>query len=317
MSVISSTIPPDRFDYFPKLPREVQLLVWDFFEASFLQIRHVFSYLSLDDFEYWEEDRETRRRIWLDFKSAPVDFAAVDSALASRHEISLPRHTRWLAERPHHGTYATFPQPTWMNFKLDRFCFHPMKSTPKMPPLISRMLTGYFPSLKRDKNFMNPQTLKFDMSHWFFRIQHLELHFHDPHTPLGEIDKFAIEVHPSLKTISLMVKHADLFNYREPLLPLGPLPNYRLWLEGKFLELTNQEIIIVSGDVGTILSKAKDPCPYSTHGEIRPAVAAKVLEFQQEIRNLMKHRVVSVSPVVQIKIMGYYWIHDESIPSTI
>ncbi|KAK6208196.1 hypothetical protein LQW54_006977 [Pestalotiopsis sp. IQ-011] len=306
MSLISSIIPPDRFDYFLKLPREVQLLVWDFYEADCLKIRHVFSYYDFDGFKYEQEEQDSWQRVY-SFKECPksglIDFSAVDSAVASRHEILLPRHTRWLLEAkyPERDTSTTFSQNTWMNFKLDSFCFHPVKGKPKMPPAISRILTGYFPSLKRDRSFMDPRTLNFDLSHWFFRIQHLELHFHEPHTPLGEIDKFALELHPSLKTISLVVKQADLFDYRQPAPQPGPgSARGGIWLNAR-------EINIVSNDAGVILSRARDPSPLSSYVGGNTAVAAKVLEFQQEVRNLVKHRVVLLPPLIQIKVMGFHW----------
>ncbi|KAI0177135.1 hypothetical protein BJ166DRAFT_491002 [Pestalotiopsis sp. NC0098] len=297
MSGTSSTIPPDRFDYFPKLPREIQLLVWGFYEADCLKIRHVFSYYDFDRFKYKQEVQESWRRVWStkeSLGSGLIDFSAVDSAVASRYEIPLPRHTRWKLDIEDVGrdVNTTWSQHTWMNFKLDSFCFHPVEGAPKMSPAISRILTGYFPSLKRDRNFMDPRTLKFNLSHWFFRIQHLELHFHNPHIPLGEIDKLAIELHPSLKTISLVVEQDDLLIYSKSAAPA--------WSGLRFVA---REINIVSNDAGVILSKAREQSSYA--GE-KTAVVAKLLEFQQEVRNLMKHRVVFLPPLIQIKIKGFY-----------
>ncbi|KAI4601732.1 hypothetical protein KJ359_011864 [Pestalotiopsis sp. 9143b] len=330
MPVKSKTKAPKRFDYFSALPREIQLLVWEFYEVDSLKVRHVFGHYEWDKFKYGDTDPKHFSEVWStkwNRKPKLSDFAVVDPAVAPRLEIPLPRHTRWLrVEDPGnacHPYYTEMPFPdfqapkrtfarhTWMNFKLDSFCFHPMKST-EMPSTISPELAGFFACLKRDSSFMHFQTWEFDMSHWFWRIQHLELLFENPSIPLGSIDKFILEAHPSLKTISLVVVKNSLF-CSKPRPP--PHPDHQHVAHRRRRRREPEEprqIDILTGDVESIVSKARDRSAHSDDGEGKQEVVGKILELQQEVRDLFKHRAASVRPLVQITIMGYYHVRQDN-----
>ncbi|KAF3017434.1 hypothetical protein E8E14_007027 [Neopestalotiopsis sp. 37M] len=139
--------PTAKFGKFLMLPRELQLLIWEWFEVVNLRVRHTFISIHPENFEYFDLSQTSfAKHVWsanrnfedhetypgLDARRPRSLVGFIDSAVARRYEVPLLRDLKWEPEYYHSLSrfdrpYDNFRRyaPTWMNFKVDSFFFLP------------------------------------------------------------------------------------------------------------------------------------------------------------------------------------------------
>lgn len=224
---------PQHFHRFPDLPRELQLHIWDLYEAQRPRVRHYFRRMvhipgclhgaapatrpvRTDDVPDDALTPDTKvlllqRGDYYDFR-LPVDGNQYEyiSTLDFRHIRCYP-----MTSSRHH----------WVNFKLDTFCFTQARRTRSRLDYIEHALAArsVFDPAPRvsDETLLGDPARPFPDEallerHWFFRVQKLELLVRDVFDDLGDFDKRVLARHPSLKAVTIVPTIRQLMCHHHP-----------------------------------------------------------------------------------------------------
>ncbi|ETS87652.1 hypothetical protein PFICI_01480 [Pestalotiopsis fici W106-1] len=320
-----------KFDYFPMLPKELQLLIWEHYETVNLRVRHMFCGM---DEGFWDEScyydfNQTSfpELVWSSGRNIrhPRSLLGfVDLAVARRYEIMLPNWTYWA---PFHGSpspdfdheFAQPPAgfcddnswsrvPTWMNFKVDSFCFIPRliipfynsarrrHSTPFPPPPLGLILFHDFDKIENG-NKKTP---------WFWSIQNLELFITSIGTGFYGNEEHALAIHPALKSVKLLVAAEDLTCTHEGD-GKGTFSGDRVlndFLKGKRT---------LSDDLSTVLSQWNTSPHNVCDCGLPRKFLRELLELRDNIYRIVKDRVASVQIIAAGGDDHIHWTQPEAL----
>lgn len=208
-------MPLQHFHRFLDLPREVQLLIWEFHETdNFPHFIHYFRrmivysgrlYAAADKSSGWLADT-------LASPGGPTETEVPDPAVTPHSKIRLIGNIHWLSsdQMPTPTRFSTIQSPrpgpseshAWVNFKHDTFSFVNANS--------ARFDDGFLDYFKEDVDLIMPRqassgTLD-SRAHWFFRIQNLALIVQHEQGQLGAFDRLLLANHPSLRSVTLITR---------------------------------------------------------------------------------------------------------------
>lgn len=207
------------FHRFRDLPRELQLHIWDIYEANRPCARHYFrSMVHLSGCLYGAAEHDHPWQPWPHRPATAQDpdrTEVPDRALTADSKILLLSNQ---GARDDHGkavfvydeqeplsalsfrriwSYAQEPQSyhRWVNFKLDTFCFTNARRSGDTHNLLDywQVQSGNYPA-----------TGRLEEACWFFRIQKLDLLVTSQQSHLGEFDRQILARHPSVKTVTIV-----------------------------------------------------------------------------------------------------------------
>ncbi|KAK9777005.1 hypothetical protein SCAR479_06406 [Seiridium cardinale] len=275
-----------KFEYFPELPRELQLMVWEFHEANTTSVRHYIHVI-----EHWNvgiyvaTDPKTNKRVGTYAISEGITQSEVpDPAVAPCFEVQ-PFNNMFCLLYPRDITLATFDvdliprrdnsfaYSVWMNFKIHTFCFIPK------PLGDYRNVLQY---LEEDDGFGAPSSSNMNTLHWFCSIQNLELLVDTRADRLADFDRRALTEHPSLRNVTLHVTMDNLAHTPRDVRFIRLLPPYI----GSSVPL---DFIIGQG--------------YPTHDSLeytlQESAMANLMKLKGEIDDVLRNRA---SPI-QVRVM--------------
>lgn len=241
------------FHRFQDLPRELQLRVWEIYEADRPCARHYFRNMVYLKGSLYGATQQDNYRLPSPHPAAtlqdPEHAEVPDRALTADSKILLSEHctddheakcvflydeTEPLSALSFRRirSYSHETQSFWrrVNFKLDTFCFSSARRSSDAPTVLD-----FFD----DKlGTSAPVSLR----HWFFRIQKLDLLVTSRQSQLGQFDKRILAGHPSVRTVTLVptihqliCEHTslDVIDEHDPVREMDrlPLPKVVLLLE--------------------------------------------------------------------------------------
>lgn len=315
--------PTAKFGKFLMLPKELQLLIWEWFEVVNLRVRHTFISIHPENFEYFDLSQTSfAKHVWsanrnfedhetypgLDARRPRSLIGFIDSAVARRYEVPLLRDSKWAPE--YYGSLSQFDRPydrfrryapTWMNFKVDSFFFMPALHvwsgvSRRHGPIRSVQPTAFFHCFRHDEQFKAPQTSLSDLkkTHWFWSIQNLELFIAKLNTHLDDRERHVLGIHPALKSVKLLVTRTSLnctHKTEDAYVDDGNGYNRRVFHE---LKHDNRGL---SDDLSAVLAQWNTP-PHNICECGQPrSFLRELLELRDDVCKLVKDRGVSVEIV--------------------
>lgn len=207
-----------HFHRFRDLPHELQLHIWELYECALPRRRHYFRNMMVWSGRLYAcADHHTNRRISNTANVDDPDQTQVPhAAVAPWTKIHLPSSSgawdqHFVSDWEYHSAYTfgsilwpaprmTSPLHIWVNFKYDTFCFARGRAHDSNggDGNLFQYLQGATGMFALD----SPQYPI--MSHWFFRIQRLVLIKSAVTQPLGPLDRQILEVHPSLRRLTIL-----------------------------------------------------------------------------------------------------------------
>ncbi|KAI1503990.1 hypothetical protein F5X99DRAFT_373158 [Biscogniauxia marginata] len=197
-SIDGQPTPLREFHLFPKLPIELQLMVWEFWRPDQPSIRHYF-FLEALGRSYAAVDMQTNRAVLMD--ESPLDpmkykicFTNKVATIADRDTI-----TSIIKGSISKGMRAS-PSYTWVDFEKDVFFVH--NTTYK--------LSGHLRFIYRQMGERSPHVI--ENNHWSIKIQQLALLVSVDTEDLADLDRYTFSHLSALKTVYLVCKPGGYFN---------------------------------------------------------------------------------------------------------
>lgn len=196
---------PPQFHPFKRLPRELQLRIWDLYEADCPHVRHYFRpmvyvnrgclYGAVLEGVPWTPFSSYRRKYPQGKEPDCNDVADEALTLDTKVSIRLEHNHCFVYNKKEPLSGVSFRRVRnckkasdneyrWVNFKLDTFCF--------TTAVLGHSVFGYI------------HCIEDDLTHWFYKIQKMDLLIHNDRLRLSYPDKQMIATHPALKTVTLV-----------------------------------------------------------------------------------------------------------------
>lgn len=217
-----------QFHRFRDLPRELQLHIWNFYEAGRPHVRHYFRRMvHIPGCLYGAAPEDNPRepcsyRYRAATAQDPDSTDVPDPALTPDSKVMLfPKNDRFFVydERVQEALsaflfrriqfYSREPGDVyrWVNFKLDTFGFTSGSRYSFHRP-VPHMLDFLWDETLNDGAAAKPTVVR--AQDWFFRVQKLDLLLTDRQWELGEFDRHILACHPSVKTITIVLDFNEL-----------------------------------------------------------------------------------------------------------
>lgn len=299
-----------HFHRFPYLPRELQLHIWDIYEANRTHAVHYFRRLV-----YWHgllygaASEDTGQSLSRRYAIPNPVYASnvLDKALTPDSKILLLEgNDLYVYDLPEPLTACSFRRiqsldkemgcrHRWVNFKLDTFCFANERRRDQC-----RLFFDFF-WLQESGSLVTIEELSAG-PHWFFQIQKLELLVAPTWAHLGDFDKQLLARHPCLQTV-IMVPAVDYILCRH-----ARVAGFEFAAEaGKQIQMERIPLDRVAAKLEIIKSRPTCPC-YPLFAEKR---LAELLALKQELIDVFSNREVGRRVEVRAE-MEVHWCRQRS-----